>query len=246
MTRHLILLNLFLVIVTDSFSQSFLISEPDLAYDGSRLSITYDLKAGNEKDLFYIWVEIRDTSGNSVHTSSLKGEFGEKISPGNDKTIIWLPAEDSVLNDVDVTVEILGEKYETSFKKGSALITSAFIPGLGLSKIREDSKWWLMSIPVYGAVAGGLFYHFNYLETYEAYSAESEIIPRNDLFSTAQKQSDISAVCFISAAAIWIVDMIWVAASPKRYKPLRYPGISLGYLPAPEGRVSLISFKIDF
>ena len=246
MKRHLILLNLFLIIVSDSFSQSFIISEPDLTYDGSQLSITYDLKASNEKDLFYIWVEVRDTAGDPVNTSSLKGEFGEKIRPGNNKTIFWLPADDSVSNNVDVTVEIFGERYEALFNKGASMITSAFFPGLGLSKIRENSKWWLISIPVYGAVAGGLIYHFNYLETYDAYRDEYAIISRNDLLSKAQRQSDISTMCFISAAAIWIIDIIWVAASPNSFKPLRYPAISLGSLPNPAGSINLISFKIDF
>lgn len=241
------LLPVFLLfLIPDSSSQSFRISEPVLQFDGTRLSIAYDLTAEKKSDLFYIRVEIKDKGGSLIKASSLSGDMGEKVRPGTNKTILWIPANDSIIIDEDISVELFGEKYERPFNKGSALLTSSVIPGLGLSKIKEGQKWWLASIPAYGALAGGLAYHFSYLNVYEDYKAETSIPVRDDLLSKAQRHSDISTACFITAAAVWAADMIWVAASPDKYKPLQHSSLSLKAIPSHEGTIALLSFTIEF
>jgi hypothetical protein len=237
---------LLLFLIPYSSSQSFRISEPELQFDGTQLYITYDLTAEKKSDLFYIRVEIKDKEGSLIRASSLSGDLGEKIKPGNNKAIFWIPANDSIILDEEISVELFVEKYEKTFNKGSALLTSSFVPGLGLSKIKKGQKWWLASIPAYGALAGGLAYHFSYLNVYEDYKSETSVPVRDDLLLKAQRQSDISTTCLIAAAAIWAADLIWVAASPNRYKPLQHSGLTLKAIPSHEGTIGLLSFKIEF
>jgi hypothetical protein len=246
-TLRLSLLPFFLLfLIPYSSSQNFRISEPELQFDGTQLHITYDLTAEKKSDLFYIRVEIEDKEGSLINASSLSGDVGEKVPPGNSRIIVWIPANDSILLDEEISVELFGERYERPFNKGSALLTSSVLPGLGLSKIKEGKKWWLASIPAYGALAGGLAYHFSYLNVYEDYKSETSVPVRDDLLSKAQRQSNISTTCFIAAAAIWTADLIWVAASPNKYKPLQHSGLTLKAIPSHEGTLGLLSFRIEF
>lgn len=237
---------LLCLIAQVSWSQNFKISEPLLQFDGTNLSVTYDLTAEKRSDIFFISVKIMDDEGNLLKVHSLSGDVGEKIPAGKNKTITWCPANDSIFVDGEISVELYGEKYERPFDKGRALLTSSVVPGLGLSRIKEEKKWWLVSIPAYGALAGGLGYHFSYLKVYEDYKTETYVPVRDDLLSKAQRQSDISTTCFIAAAAIWAADLIWVAATPNKYKPLQHSGLTLRAIPLNEGAIGLVSFKIEF
>jgi len=98
-------------------------------------------------------------------------------------------------------MELLGEKHAKEFNKGSALFMSTVVPGLGQTKIRKGKPWWLASLPVYGALAGGYVLHQSYLSNYDAYINEkTNDVRRNDLFDKAQMQMNLSGALFISAA----------------------------------------------
>lgn len=228
-----------------SISQNFLITQPKLQFDGHKLSITYDLVTKSKSDLFSIWVEIRDQDGDPIRAYSYKGEFGDSIMPGNNKIITWIPEEDAFFIDEDVTVELKGELYERSFNKGSMVALSTIVPGLGQTKIKEK-PWWLLSIPAYGTVAGGVIYNMKYNDTYDAYLKSTDAIERSDLLSQSQHQKNISGALFIGSAVIWVANLVWVVATPNRYKPLQHTRISLNSVPFNNDRHMWVTFKVDF
>jgi hypothetical protein len=229
-----------------SFSQDFVITTPKLEFDGDQLSISYDLLTKNKSDIFYVWVEMKTKAGDSLWVYSYKGEVGDSIKPGMNKKIFWSPGEDAVFVDDDITIELKGERYIRSFNKGSAVFRSAIIPGLGQTKIYNSMPWWLLSIPAYGAVAGGLIVHKKYLDKYKAYKSSTDEVERGDLYDKAQKQQKLSGALFISAAAIWASNVIWIAAKPNRYKPLHHPGFSVSSVPYNQRRITMYSIKVDF
>jgi hypothetical protein len=247
MKKKILLLNLILLISRfNSFSQSVLISTPKAEFDGSRLTISYDLNDRSISDIFFIWVEIRKQDGTRVRASEFKGAVGDSITPGKDKKIVWIPDDDAVLIDEDVTVEIKGEKYTRSFNKGSMVLLSTAMPGLGQTKISKGKPWWLLGIASYGTLAGGFAVNSGYNKTYKLYLKETDPVERGDLFDKSQKQKNLSSALFITSAALWVGNIIWVSATPNKYKPLQHNLFSVVPSVGNQGRFTMLSYKKYF
>ena len=242
----LLLIPTLLIFSSELFSQSFLITEPKLEFDGYKLSITYDLVSKGQADIFNIWVEIRNQTGAPIRAYSFKGEFGDSIKPGSGKIITWAPEEDAMFLNEDISVELKGEKYVRSFNKGSMILSSTLVPGLGQTKIKNGKPWWLTSIPAYGALAGGFIFHKKYTDTYNAYLKATDAVERSDLFDQSQKQKNLSGALFITSAVVWVSNIIWVAATPDNYKPMQHTKVSVNSVPFNHERITLLSFKVDF
>lgn len=242
---RLLLILVFLISCHELFPQVFLITEPKMEFDGYKLSIKYDLVNKDQSDDFFIKVEIRNKEGVPLKARSFKGDVGDRIKPGNNKVIIWVPQEDTIYIDEDVTVELLGEKYEKLFNKGSALALSAILPGLGQTKISKGKPWWLLGVAAYGSLAGGLVVHKNYLDTYNAYKIEEDPMVRQDLFDKSQTQLNLSNALFISAATIWVTNIVWVALIPNK-KPLQLVRLSANPLPGNKNWATVLSIRVDF
>jgi hypothetical protein len=244
--QNLFLYLMFLFFCRESFSQSFLITDPKLEFDGYKLSITYDIITKENSNIFYVWVEIKNQAGNPIRAYSFKGEVGDSIKPGTNKRIEWIPEEDAIYLDEDITVELKSEMYVKAFNKGSALGLSAIVPGLGLTKIKNGKPWWVTSIPAYGALAGGLVIYNSSNNTYDAYLAGTTDPERTDLWDKLQKQRNLSSALFISSAVIWVSNMVWVAATPNRYRPLQHAKLTLNPVPDYQNRITFLSFRVDF
>ena len=238
----------FLLIFSGSLSaQDVRITPPELIFDGHRLFVSYDLISSNPDDLFYVWLEVERQNGSTVRLRTPQGDIGDNITPGGNKMITWIPEMDMVFLNEEVFVEVKAERYEGSFKKGSAMLLSAVMPGLGQSRIYGGSPWWLTGIAAYGAVAGGVVSHLGYLSTYDSYRSEIDPVKRIDLLTKAQQQKDLSAVLITSGAAIWAVNMVWVAVVPQRYKPLRHaPHVSFDPSFDPTRGDALFTVRVNF
>jgi hypothetical protein len=237
---------IFLIICIKSSCQSFKLTDPRLEFDGYKLSISYDIVNKSQFDVFFIWVEIKNQAGTTLRTRTIKGDCGDSISPGKEKTIIWVPEDDGVYLDEDVSVEIKGEKYLKSFNKGSMILLSTAVPGLGQTKISKGKPWWILGIPAYGTLAGGFMVHSGYLKTYDKYKIEVDPVERSDLFDKSQQQKRLSGILFVSAATIWAANIIWVAVTPNKYKPLEHARLTLNSVPFNQNRVTLLSLKVNF
>jgi hypothetical protein len=247
MRRSRLFLNLILLFIfSESFPQNFSITAPKADFDGHKLTVTYDLKNSNQADIFFMWVEVKKKDGSIIRANSFKGDVGDSISPGKDKVIIWIPEDDAVFLDEDVTIEIKSEKYVKSFNKGSMILASIALPGLGQTKISKGKPFWLMGVVSYGTLAGGMIIHSSYNKTLDAYTAETEPVERADLWDKSQQQKKISGTLFVTAGAIWIGNLIWVAATPNKYKPLQHSKFTLNVTPYEQRRITMLSFKYTF
>jgi hypothetical protein len=242
----LLLIFLLAIFINKLLSQNFIITEPKVEFDGYKLSIAYNLVTKGQADIFYVWVEIRNQLGNPIRAYSFEGEVGDSIKPGSNKKITWIPEDDAIFLDEYVTIEIMGEKYVKSFNRGKVILQSTIIPGLGQSKVKNGKPWWLMSIPAYGALAGGLILHQKYVKTYDAYKAATESVERQDLYDKSQSQKNLSSALLISSAVIWGGNLIWVSAIPNRYKPLQHTELSFNTFPFNQERINMLSLKVNF
>ncbi len=244
--QRLLLIPAFLIFSTLSFSQNFTINELKLVYDGYKLAISYNLNSKSQSDLFFIRVEIVKQDGIPVKANSYEGDVGDSISPGINKKIVWVPQDDAIFLDDTVSVEVKGERYEKSFNKGSMIALSAAFPGLGQTKISKGNPWWLTGLAAYGTLAGGIVVYNKYLKTYDSYKAELDPIERSDLLDESQKQKNLSSTLFITTAAVWVGNVIWIAAIPNRYKSMQLPKLSLYTGPGIQGNITMLSLKVEF
>jgi hypothetical protein len=240
-----IILSLFFLPFKAS-SQDFQLTPPDLQFDGKQLLILYDIVNKDQADQFYVWVEMEKKSGEKVKIKALTGDIGEKIQAGKNKRIVWIPERDSVFLDEDVLVEVKAEKYIKSFNRGSAMLMSGIFPGLGQTKISKGKPFWLTGVVAYGALAGGLIEHQSYIKTYDSYKTETDPSKRVSLRNKAQSQANLSGTLFISGAALWVVNLVWVAVIPDNYKPLTHAKLSFEQLPDHGNGTMLLSMKFNF
>jgi hypothetical protein len=244
--QRLFLFLLFLQLVSKSTSQDFKISIQKPEFDGRQLLISYDIVNNNQADQFYVWVEMEKKNGEPIRMKSLSGDVGDNIKAGTNKKIFWVPAKDSILLNEEVNVEVKAEKYTKSFNKGSVMLMSAVIPGLGQTKISKGKPWWLIGVVAYGALAGGFIANSSSLKTYDSYKIEEDGLKRKDLYSQAQNQKNISNVLIVSGVAIWTVNIIWVALIPNEFQPLQHLKLSFDQSTFPYSRTTLLTLQFNF
>ncbi|MCX6255323.1 MAG: hypothetical protein NTV31_12710 [Bacteroidia bacterium] len=244
-TQKLILILTFLLLTFKSSSQGIQITQPKLEFDGSQFLISYDVIDKNQADEFYVWVEIVKKNGESIKMKALSGDVGT-IKTGINKKITWIPEKDSIFLNEEIFVEVLAEKYIKSFNKGSMMLMSTVIPGLGQTKISKGKPWWLTGVAAYGALSGGYILYKSSLKTHDSYKAEKDIIQRADLADKYQKQVNISNALFISAASLWVANIVWVTVTPNRYKPLQHVKLSLDPSIDPNKGTTLLTLRLDF
>jgi hypothetical protein len=243
--KYLFILTL-LIISLKSSSQEFLISSPKVEFKGKLLHISYDIINNNQKDLFYVWVEMTKKNGEQITGASFTGDVGEKIQAGTNKMIIWEPEKDAIFLNEEIFVEVKAEKYVKSFNKGSAMLLSVVVPGLGQTIIRKGNPWWLTGVAAYGALAGGYITHKNYVKTYDSYLIEGDLIKRAALYDQSKKQINISNVLFFSGAALWVADLIWVAATPNNFQPMQHIKLKVDQSTGPNKGTPLLTFQLTF
>lgn len=229
-----------------AFSQGFKITTPKLEFDGKQLLISYDVINKNEGDQFYVWVEIERKNGDKVKMTALTGDVGDKIKVGKDKKIYWIPENDSVFLDEEVSIEIKAEKYTKSLNRGSAILLSTVMPGLGQTKISKGKHFWLTGVAAYGVMAGGLIVHQSSINTYASYRIEEDPSKRGTLFTNAQNQSNLSIALIGSGTALWLANLVWVAVIPNKYRPLKHLKLSMEQLPCTDEKIVYLSTRLNF
>lgn len=238
-------LTLLLIISPGINSQEFQLTSPKLEFDGKKLQISYDIVNYKTSDQLFVWVEIQKRNGEPLKAASLSGDIGD-IKAGKRKVITWIPENDSLFLNEMVDVEIKAEKYVKSFNKGSMMMLSLVMPGLGQTKISNGKPYWIMGVAAYGTLAGGLIYNSKANKSYEQYQVEEDPKKRSELFDQTQKQMNMSGAMFISSAAIWTANLFWVIATPNRTQPLKYGKVALVPYADPLRGNTLLTMRVNF
>jgi hypothetical protein len=241
-----LILAVLLLFSFKSFAQGFLITPPALEFDGTQLLISYDVINKNQSDQFYVWVEMEKKNGEVIQVKSLTGDVGENIQSGTNKKITWVPAKDNVFLDEEINVEVKAEKYIKSFNKGSAMLMSTALPGLGQTKISKGKPWWITGVVAYGSLAGGLVTHSSFLKSYDSYRSETDPALRSEMLAKTQTQMNFSNILIISGVTLWAANIFWVAITPNRYQPLQNVKLTLDQSTGPFKGAALLSLKVNF
>jgi hypothetical protein len=240
----LFLFSLFLM--SRSFSQGVLLTQPRLKTEGNELIIYYDIITRKLTDQLFIWVEMKRSNGEIIQAKALSGDVGANVKAGNNKKIIWSAEKDSIYLNEEIVVEVKAEKYIRSFHRGSMLLKAVVFPGWGEASISGSKLWWLTGITAYGTLGTGYLFNKKYLKSYGSYKVALDPLKRQDLLKQTQKELDLSSVMLYTAASVWVANILWVALVPNRYQPLQHTKLSINSAPDLYNGRLLFSLKLDF
>jgi len=184
------------------------------------LITTYDLVSKDNEPksiVFFLW----DNNYNVLKPKSLSGDHGTNIEPGENKTIVWNLYDDNELIKGKVRpVVILEDQLRYGGAKNAFL--SVIVPGLGGYFVEDYRnirfKPYYRTASVIGLSALGVVG----LQNYSREKLYTYVVNwrTNQPELTFNGYGDSSywlfpydyAIFFGSAAAIWLYDIIWVAA----------------------------------
>jgi len=126
---------------------------------------------------------------------------------------------------------------------------SLVFPGWGNSSI-SGGPYWLFGFAGYGCVAGSVMFNKQSYQSLEDYRVSLDINERDQLFSDAESQNQLSTILMAGAAAIWVTDITILLIKGNKTSNLTYhqneAGPKLGYTIDPISKSPLMTFKITF
>jgi hypothetical protein len=209
--------SLFSQVIVDSKAR---VSNIDFYLANEELIITYDILNSEPGELFQIKVSILTESGKPVNAKSFKGDFGDNVSGGSGKKIVWEISKDIVFLDekINVQVEAVNQnpKVLKPVSKGKALLLSTLYPGLGSSKITLRGYHLIKGVAAYGSLAGSYLYKKKSHQSALDYDKAITSVDRDKYFNASQHEDQLSKILLYTAGAIWIIDYVTVIASENR------------------------------
>ena len=181
---------------------------------GEDIVITYDIVNYAPGEKFIITIEVVTESGKKLNTRSLTGDVGSNISGGSKKQVTWDFKNDNIKLTEGIYVEVIAksllviEKPEPPKKKslGGAFVKSLVFPGWGNTSI-SSGPYWLFGFAGYGCAAGSVLFNMQSYQSLEDYKVSLNIDERDQLFSDAESQNQLSTILMAGAAAIWVTDI---------------------------------------
>ncbi|MFH0894347.1 MAG: hypothetical protein V2A54_07915 [Bacteroidota bacterium] len=239
--KRIIFLPFFLAVMMLQLNQAMAqskatIENVDFHIQNDTLWVTYDILHAAKNEQFNIGITITTASGKTIQPVSVSGDAGAGINGGKGKKICWDINKDRVVIAEGIYVDVTATIYEVQppetskekyFHRGPALLLSAVVPGLGITKLNHGKPFWIMAVAFYGAAAGSYFYYNSANNTYDKYLASEDENERNKLYNQAKSQKTISTILMYTAGAVWLGNMIWTAIHPNKTKPGKN-GLSLG------------------
>ena len=203
------------------------ISKPRLVLEDDHINIHYDILNSLQTDIFRIWIEITDSTGNYIPALSLSGDIGENVKGGNDKMITWDYAADNIYPETGIYVQINAEILTTTeaadiilrdkkISRAVVIAQSMVFPGWGLSRINNGKPHWLKGVAGYGCIGASVIYNKIAVSSYEDYDNAIDIGQRDEFYNNSVRQDNLSEIFAYTAAGIWMIDFIWTIAGSSK------------------------------
>jgi len=220
----------------------------DFTVRNDTMFVNYDLLKAGRNEQFVISLTIQTSSGKILYPQALTGDVGMNIIGGKGKQIFWSINRDNIFINEEISAKITIESSIIQSKfvhRGIAVLLSAVVPGLGITKLNNGGPYWIMAIAFYGCAAGSyLFYRFAETD-YNKYLASMDTQERNKFYNNVQTQNTISDVLMYTAGAVWLGNMIWTLIEPNKTNPGK-KGISFGGSYDPVAKTPVFSLKVKF
>jgi hypothetical protein len=219
----------------------------------NKVQIFYDIK-NSIKDYHEVKLNFVNENFNPVFPYALSGDIGDSIAPGEGKMILWDISQDLPSLDSEIRPNVIVDSKQSLGFNGKGpeyALASLVVPGLGDYFVADlnDIKFkpYFRTASVYGFIALGVIAHNKrwkepdkvtlYNVTGWRSSGSSEELWEERVYEVGKTHFWLfpgdSEIFLGAAAAIWIGDILWVAARGKVNKKLKdsLPDFSLSQIP---------------
>ncbi len=187
-----------------------------------RIYVYYDLLIKKGKhDKYEVDLYLSQDSGKTFidRLELVGGNVGKGVIPGVNKKIEWyytkeLPQFDgsNTAFKVRAKVDMQARKERILALQGpTAVGYSLLFPGWGDYKVRSGNTYWLVGFSAYAIAGTGLYLRGQSNRNFDAYLSANDIEQADSFFKKAQNQKRLSNTLFVTAASIWVMDMVLVA-----------------------------------
>lgn len=173
--RQIYLLLLLTTFPLNLFCQTRVtVTKPRLKLSNENLIIEYNILNTDPSDLFKVWIEVTNASGFMINAKSLSGDVGEDITGGSNKRILWNLANDNILLDEEIYVEVKAELMK---------------PQIGITDAKKyHFKIQRDGLMILGVGAGVSFIVFKLKA--DSYIDQQNMAPNFDEYELAGKKAD--------------------------------------------------------
>ncbi len=183
--------------------------------EGTKLVIHYDIVNASPVERFEIELAFVDDEEYYYYPKSTTGDVGVDIKGGKGKRIIW-----DVFQDEDEVGRIKAFVNISSIREEPGgpvyALLSVPVPGLGdiyVTNMKNTViKPYYKTIACYGLVGYGLYQKTQATKYYDEYLASTDTDEFDDLYNKANSANRQFYIFTSIGAAIWISDIVWVAA----------------------------------
>lgn len=199
-------------------AQTVKIKTTNLKIENNQLVINYDFVKSKNHQRFNVWLEITKTDGATLNAVSVSGDIGSNIAGGTNKQAVWDYNKDGIILNEEINVEVIAEivKPSSNIAPGKAILLSAIVPGLGLSKIDGGKPYWIMGIATYGTLGASYLLNKQAVTDYNSYLETNDESQSDNLFNDSKSKQQLSKTMVYTAAGFWTINMVWTIIKAKK------------------------------
>ncbi len=229
MKRSVLLLSVFLCIADLAAQNEIRISRPELSFSDNVLTVKYDITGCGSGEFVDITLIVLNSKGDTIKPGYITGDMGFRVTCGTGKVISWNIGRDNAKIDDDIQVLVKGRRSaqpvstlnmpeSENISRGKILVSSVFVPGLGLKKASGKSGFLVFSGLAYGGLGAALFLNLQSKKLKDDYLAATGN-DRDNKFSKWEKNYNMTRSIIYGTAGVWAVNLIWSAVIPIKENP---------------------------
>jgi len=237
MKRLFFSFTLLCLFITAYNQESYSISKPQPVFKNNVLTIKYDIAGCGRNEFVDIDLILINTKGDTLKPRYITGDIGKMISCGFGKIIEWNLEKDNIHLDENIEVIIKGAKSapqlsgivpqgKKELTRGNVILSSAFVPGLGLKKASGKSVYFIFSGLVYGAAGASTLYYLKGNKNYSEYEKTTGSTA-DDYFTKSENCYNMSHYMLYAAAGAWVTNMVWSAIIPIKKDSVKKMNLTL-------------------
>lgn len=248
LTITLMILAVMLLPVISRSQTKAIVQNVDFQASGDSLIVTYDILKAKSSERFKAYLQVKNVTGKLFETKTVSGDLENVAGGKGKRIVWNVAKDNVLVEgDIYVNVVIAlvppdeaaaaaatgaavaastppqtqkepVKKEEKVYSKGGALLLSAIMPGLGITKLRDGGAYWLIGLADYGLLAGGIVLNIMSNSSYTKYKDASTASDRDNYYNKAVSQNKTGNTLLYVAGGLWVVNMIITAVVPAKPK----------------------------
>ncbi|MFN8258857.1 MAG: caspase family protein [Bacteroidales bacterium] len=181
----------------------------DIKYKNGNLIVKYEIENAKTSDNIRVWIDILNSRKDTIFAKTWKGDVNKFVEGGGEKVAIWNVMNDGIELIDYVTIKISGT-VEEKFYLNDPIILSTVYPGWGDYKIKPKKPYWLYGALGYSFIGASIGTYISATNNYDKYLNAGSIEDKDNFYSKASLNKNLTYAFIGAASIVWIVDYIGI------------------------------------